>query len=124
MAASADIPLLLGSLQIDPQRRLVWQAGQVVELTPMEFDILLLLARRPGQVFSARQIYIDFAKEAGSSPETVRKAIRELQQQGVVEKTRRGYFVTSDKAVVITFRQQYLASVEKEYHNAKEKVKI
>ena len=68
--------------------------------------------------------YIDFAKEAGSSPETVRKAIRELQQQGVVEKTRRGYFVTSDKAAVITFRQQYLASVEKEYHNAKEKVEI
>jgi len=68
--------------------------------------------------------YIDFAKEAGSSPETVRKAIRELQQQGVVEKTRRRYFVTSDKAAVITFRQQYLASVEKEYHNAKEKVEI
>ena len=55
--ASADAPLLYGSLQIDPQRRLVWQAGQRVELTPMEFDILLLLARRPGQVFSARQIY-------------------------------------------------------------------
>ena len=29
----------------------------MVDLTPMEFDILLLLARRPGQVFSARQIY-------------------------------------------------------------------
>lgn len=57
VAASADTPLLFGSLQIDPQRRLVWQAGQMVELTPMEFDILLLLARRPGQVFSARQIY-------------------------------------------------------------------
>ena len=55
--ASADAPLLYGSLQIDPQRRLVWQAGQTVDLTPMEFDILLLLARRPGQVFSARQIY-------------------------------------------------------------------
>ena len=49
--------LLTGSLQIDPQRRLVWQSGQAVCLTPMEFDILLLLARRPGQVFSARQIY-------------------------------------------------------------------
>ena len=49
--------LLTGSLQIDPQRRLVWQAGQAIDLTPMEFDILLLLARRPGQVFSARQIY-------------------------------------------------------------------
>ena len=60
-------------------------------------------------------------KRGWSSPETVRKAIRELQQQGVVEKTRRGYFVTSDKAAVITFRQQYLASVEKEYHTQKRK---
>ena len=57
VAASADAPLLFGSLQIDPQRRLVWQSGHAVDLTPMEFDILLLLARRPGQVFSARQIY-------------------------------------------------------------------
>ena len=56
VAASAD-PLLFGSLQIDPHRRLVWQAGQMVDLTPMEFDILLLLAHRPGQVFTARQIY-------------------------------------------------------------------
>ena len=55
--ASADAPLLFGSLQIDPQRRLVLQASHTVDLTPMEFDILLLLARRPGQVFSARQIY-------------------------------------------------------------------
>ena len=57
VAASADAPLLFGSLQIDPQRRLVWQSGHAVDLTPMEFDILLLLARRPGQVFTARQIY-------------------------------------------------------------------
>ena len=57
VAATADAPLLFGSLQIDPHRRLVWQTGQTVDLTPMEFDILLLLARRPGQVFSARQIY-------------------------------------------------------------------
>ena len=49
VVASADAPLLFGSLQIDPQRRLVLQAGQAVDLTPMEFDILLLLARRPGQ---------------------------------------------------------------------------
>ncbi|MHA9737065.1 GntR family transcriptional regulator [Robinsoniella peoriensis] len=30
--------------------------------------------------------YINIAKEAGSSPETVRKALRELQRHGVVEK--------------------------------------
>ena len=57
VAASTDAPLLFGSLQIDPQRRLVWKSGQAVDLTPMEFDILLLLARRSGQVFTARQIY-------------------------------------------------------------------
>ena len=66
--------------------------------------------------------YIYIAKEAGSSPETVRKAIRELQQQGVVEKTRQGYFVTSDEATVTAFWERYLASVEKEYQNARGKV--
>lgn len=68
--------------------------------------------------------YIDLAKEAGSSPETVRKAFRELQQHGMIEKTRRGYFVTSDNAVVAAFRERYLASVEEEYRHAKAKVKI
>ena len=48
VAASADAPLLFDSLQIDPQHRLVWQSGHAVDLTPMEFDILLLLARRTG----------------------------------------------------------------------------
>ena len=33
--------------------------------------------------------YIEIAKKAGSSPETLRKAFRELQQQGVIEKTRK-----------------------------------
>ena len=62
--------LLVGDLQIDARRRQVWQAGRLIELTPMEFDILLLLAQRPGQVFSARQIYesvtSDFAEGSWS----------------------------------------------------------
>ena len=68
--------------------------------------------------------YTELAKEAGNSPETVRKAFRELQQHGVIEKTRRGYFVTSDNAVVAAFRERYLASVEEEYRHAKAKVEI
>ena len=62
--ASAEAPLLFGSLQIDPQRRLVLQASHTVDLTPMEFDILLLLARRPGRVFTARQIYESVAADS------------------------------------------------------------
>ena len=57
LAASEDAPLLMNSLEIYPQHHLVRLFGMPVDLTPMEFDILLLLARRPGQVFSARQIY-------------------------------------------------------------------
>lgn len=66
--------------------------------------------------------YIYIAKEAGSSPETVRKALRELQRHGVIEKTRLGYFVTSDETKVISFRHQYLTSIEKEYLDARKKV--
>ena len=68
--------------------------------------------------------YIEIAKEAGSSPETLRKAFRELQQHGVIEKTPRGYFVTSDKTAVTAFRERYLASIEEAYHNAIAKVEI
>ena len=68
--------------------------------------------------------YKEIAKEAGSSPETLRKAFRELQQQGVIEKTRKGYFVTSDKIAVAAFRERYLASIEEAYHNAIAKVEI
>ena len=64
----------------------------------------------------------DIAKEAESSPETVRKAFRELQQQGIIEKTRRGYFVTFDKAPIVAFRQQYLSAIKQQYDTAKKKV--
>ena len=68
--------------------------------------------------------YTELAKEAGSSPETVRKAFRELQHYGVIEKMRRGYFVTADEAVVMAYRQQYLTTIEKKYLVAKAKVEI
>ena len=55
--------LLVGDLQIDVRRRQVWRAGNLIGLTPMEFDILHLLARRPGQVFSAQQIYESVASD-------------------------------------------------------------
>ena len=97
--ASADAPLLYGSLQIDPQRRLVWQAGQTVDLTPMEFDILLLLARRPGQVFSARQIYEAVATDSFDASWTgISSMVYKLRRKlgaGIIETVRgHGYRFT------------------------------
>jgi DNA-binding response OmpR family regulator len=43
--------LHFGPLEIDLTGRQVCKAGQPVDLTPKEFDLLILLARHPGQVF-------------------------------------------------------------------------
>ena len=84
--------LLSGNLQIDPQRRLVLQAGHTVDLTPMEFDILLLLARRPGQVFSARQIYEAVATDSYDASWTgISSMIYKLRRKlgtGIIETVR------------------------------------
>ncbi len=61
-------------------------------------------------------------KEAGSSMETVRKAIRELQTKGLIDKTRWGYFVTSRQEKVIEYLNNYLTAIEQEYLEAKRKV--
>src|SRR5437763_1099450 len=45
-------PLNFDGLQIDPAGRRVELDGQAVELTQREFDLLLFLARHPGQAFT------------------------------------------------------------------------
>ncbi|MFD7523655.1 response regulator transcription factor [Paenibacillus chitinolyticus] len=56
-AAAADKPILeSGGLVIYPEQRTVSLYGNLVELTPKEFDILYLLARYPKKVFSVENI--------------------------------------------------------------------
>lgn len=49
-------PLAFQNLQIDPAGRIVSLDGQPIGLTQREFDLLLFLARHPGQVFSRDQL--------------------------------------------------------------------
>jgi DNA-binding response OmpR family regulator len=49
-------PLVIGPVRLDPLARSVTVAGQPVHLTAKEFDLLALLARRPGVVFRREQI--------------------------------------------------------------------
>ena len=44
--------LLVGDLEIDVNGHTVRREGQVLSLTPLEFDLLVCLARKPGQVFT------------------------------------------------------------------------
>jgi DNA-binding response OmpR family regulator len=56
MAAPTADPLERGGLAIDPARRRLTVDGDEVKLTPLEFDILLSLAREPGVVFTREQL--------------------------------------------------------------------
>jgi DNA-binding response OmpR family regulator len=48
--------LELGEIRIEPAARQVFARGDVVTLTQREFDVLLFMARHPGQVFSREQL--------------------------------------------------------------------
>jgi DNA-binding response OmpR family regulator len=54
--AEPEAPLGHGGLSIDPGRRRVTVDGEEIALTPLEFDILLTLAREPGVVFTRDQL--------------------------------------------------------------------
>jgi DNA-binding response OmpR family regulator len=49
-------PIELAGLSIDPTRRKVSLDGDEVQLTPLEFEILLAMARDPGVVFTREQL--------------------------------------------------------------------
>ncbi len=48
--------LSLGAMAIDVEKRSVTVAGQAVDLTAKEFDLLLQFAERPGRVYSRQQL--------------------------------------------------------------------
>jgi len=49
-------PIVAGDVTIDLERRRVSVSGQVVELTATEFDLLVVLARHPGRVFTRLEL--------------------------------------------------------------------
>jgi DNA-binding response OmpR family regulator len=51
-----EAPIELSDLTIDPSARRLHVRGDEVQLTQREFDLLLFLARHPGQVFSRNQL--------------------------------------------------------------------
>ncbi len=65
-------PLAVGSLEIDVAGRTVRLAGEELELTPKEFDLLRYLAERPGHVVSKRELLAEVWREPyGGGEKTV-----------------------------------------------------
>ena len=53
---AAAPPVIAGDVSIDLERRQVTVAGRAVDLTPTEFDLLVVLARHPGRVFTRLEL--------------------------------------------------------------------
>ena len=70
-ASGAEDVLMFGELRIDPGARKAWKNECVIDLTHIEFELLLSLARRPGQVFSREQLLERAWKHARSGSERV-----------------------------------------------------
>jgi DNA-binding response OmpR family regulator len=75
-------PVLAGPLRLDPQRREVSMNGAMLSLRPREFDLLLHLARHPGQVFTREQLLDQvWGYDFGGGSRTVDVHVRWLRQK-------------------------------------------
>ncbi|MDD5938752.1 MAG: response regulator transcription factor [Clostridiales bacterium] len=71
-----------GGIAMDDAAKTVTVDGEPVNLTPLEFSILRLLLRHPGQVFSTAQIYEQVWNDpAYGSENTVAVHIRHLREK-------------------------------------------
>ena len=71
-----------GGLSIDDDRKEVRVDGEPVKLTPMEYNILLLLMKNQGKVFSINQIYeAIWGEEAIGADNTVAVHIRHIREK-------------------------------------------
>jgi DNA-binding response OmpR family regulator len=68
----AEAPLVVGGLTIDSRKRLVSLDGVAIDLSRKEFDLLLALAQRPGEVVTKRELLADVWRQSyGGGDRTV-----------------------------------------------------
>ena len=80
--APAGPMVAVGALALDPERRRVAVGGEEIHLTPTEFDLLTLLAARPGVVFTRDQLLAEvWGWRDGAGHRTVDSHIRGLRRK-------------------------------------------
>lgn len=83
LGSHTSIKLLVnGSIEMNDDEKIVKVDGNVISLTPVEYDILKLLLENPGKVFSSSDIYEKIWNEPFMSGEnTVAVHIRHLREK-------------------------------------------
>ena len=79
---TTEAPLVVGDLHVDLARRTVLRGDEKVHLTPIEFDLLHYLARRPGTVHPREQLLTEvWGYENPTGARTVDSHIRTLRKK-------------------------------------------
>lgn len=82
MLETEDNKYSVGNLIIDDDTKEITVDGNPVKLTPIEYNILLLLVKNPGRVFSIDQIYENiWEEEAIGADNTVAVHIRHIREK-------------------------------------------
>lgn len=72
---------VIGGLEINEETVEVTVDEKPVKLTPIEYKILLLLAKNPGRVFSAEEIYERVWQEKAVGTDTVMVHVRNIREK-------------------------------------------
>ena len=78
----AALPIVIGSIELDPARRAVRKAGAALRLTPKEFDLLFYLMSHPGvPVSHAKLLHAVWGSEYGQELEYLRTFVHQLRKK-------------------------------------------
>ena len=95
-----------GSITIDPVKREVQNGGAPVALTSYQFDLLLLLARQPGRVFSRMQLVEALQGEAYEGYERTVDAHMKNIRRALEDDARDPQFIQTVRGVGYRFVEQ------------------
>ena len=84
-----------GHISVDEERRTAYRAGEPVELTMKEFDLILFLMKNPGRVYS-REVLLDlvWGYEYQGDTRTVDVHIRRLREKLELDPANPKYIIT------------------------------
>ena len=87
--------LVMGHITLDPDARAAWKDGKSVDLTAKEFDLMELLMRNPGRVYSRENLLnVVWGYEYAGDYRTVDVHVRRLREKLELDPANPQYILT------------------------------
>ena len=87
--------LVIGPITLDPDARAAWKDGKSVDLTAKEFDLMELLMRNPGRVYSRENLLnVVWGYEYAGDYRTVDVHVRRLREKLELDPANPTYILT------------------------------